>query len=154
MLRRVESCSGSLETFGGRMHAETSGEGHNGSHDLCIAVVFADSADKGAVDLQGVCGQSVEVAQGRVAGAKVVEMELDPGAAQLLQLEYGRIGILHDHALGDLEAESRGSSVVSSRTWRILIDQVGLQKLTARQVDVDGHGLDRGEAPDARIAIF
>ena len=58
------------------------GQGDDRLHDGRARAVGADGAHKGAIDLQGFDRHPVQVTEGRVAGAEVVEMELHAGGAQ------------------------------------------------------------------------
>jgi len=66
---------------------------------------IADVVDEGLVDFQDVDGEALQVAERGVAGAEVVDGE---GHAEQLQLQHlgdDGLGVLHEHALGDLEHE-------------------------------------------------
>ena len=61
--------------------------------------------DEGAVDLQRVEGEAVEVGERGVAGAEVVEDEADAELVQRLQRGDRRRRLLDQDALGDLQAQ-------------------------------------------------
>ena len=63
---------------------------------------------EGAVDLEGVEGEPVQVAERRVAGAEVVQVQLDPQLLQPVEQARDRLRALHEDALGDLELQGRG----------------------------------------------
>ena len=75
--------------------------------DRRVLGILAEPVDEGPVDLQHVDGEPLQVAERRVAGAEVVDGQLDAERAQVLQhLEPGR-RVGHQRGLGDLEAERR-----------------------------------------------
>ena len=65
----------------------------------------SDAADEGAVDLQAEDGQLAQVHQSRVPGSEVVNGTPDPKVAQVEERFAGRIEIVYEDALADLELE-------------------------------------------------
>jgi len=59
--------------FGEDVEAEGIGEGDDGACDGFVVGVSEQIADKGTVDLQLIEGHELEVAEGGIAGAEVVE---------------------------------------------------------------------------------
>ena len=66
-----------LDSFGDRPKTERVGQGDDGRDDGRVARVTAQPVDEGLVDLQHVDGEAAEVAERRVAGAEIVDDELD-----------------------------------------------------------------------------
>ncbi len=60
---------------------------------------------EGAIQLDGVDGQSVEIGQGRVAGTKVVDGDLDPLLAQGIEDLDAPLHVQHQHRLGQLQGQ-------------------------------------------------
>lgn len=58
-----------------QLHAATQGD--DGAHDGDIIAVIGQAAHEGLVDFQGVDRQALEVAERGVAGAKVVDSQLN-----------------------------------------------------------------------------
>ena len=67
------------------------GQRDNGPHDLRVLSMRAHPADEGAVNLQRVDRQTVEVTQRRIACAKVIDAQLDAQGLQLHKHGNGRI---------------------------------------------------------------
>jgi len=63
--------------FGDYGEAEAVGYGDDGVDDGVGAAGVADAIDEGAVDLEALDGELVELAEGRVASAEVVDGEGD-----------------------------------------------------------------------------
>ena len=98
------------------------------------------SAHEAAVDLERVDLEAGQVAEGRVAGAEVVEVDLHAEGAELGQGRHRRLGVLHHRPLGDLEAQAprREPRLLEHRAH--LIHQVVLPELSRRDVHVHGEG--------------
>jgi hypothetical protein len=65
-----------------------------------------DVAHERAVDLHRVDRQPPQVAEARVAGAEVVHRQPHAQRAQALQRDDHVLGVVHHHALGELELEA------------------------------------------------
>ena len=75
------------------------------AHDGAQALVASDRTDEGAIELHLVAGHGVQVAQRGVAGAEVVDEDVDAGGTQRVQGVDGRAVLAGEHALGDFEAD-------------------------------------------------
>ena len=60
-------------------------------------------------------GRCLQVGQARVAGAEIVHRQRDAERLQALQRRDRGLGVVHHHALGELDLEVRGSRPVSAR---------------------------------------
>ena len=58
--------------------AETLGHPDHRGHDAGVAVGRGDLTDEGLVDLEGIDRKLAEIAQAGIAGAEVVDRDLDP----------------------------------------------------------------------------
>ena len=94
-----------------------------------------DAGHERPVDLDRVERQVLEVRQRRVAGPEVVEHEADTQVAQAAKRPDARLGLVHQHALGDLELEGAGVEAGLREDRRRRPRQVGLGELARRQVD-------------------
>ncbi len=117
--------------------------GDERAHDFKIPAVHGDVTDKGRINLEGVQGKALEQCQRRVADAEVIDGETDPHGAQPVQGIEGRLGILHDGALRDLEHQRARIQAGIGEGAANEGAQIPLPKLAGR--DVDGHG-DRCKA--------
>lgn len=104
---------GVFDAFCDHAQAEPVGEVDGRAHDARIARVFGHAEHEGLVDLQFIDRQPLEVAQGRVAGAEVVDRQAEAEAAQLLQGGHGQLGLVHHGAFGELQAEGLGRQAVA-----------------------------------------
>ncbi len=71
--------------------------------DFAAFTVMLDSANEGTIDLQHVHGKTVESAQGRMAGPKIIHAEANTQVLELRTNADREIGIAHGHGLGDFE---------------------------------------------------
>lgn len=88
----------------GELHAVAQGD--DGAHDGGIVGVVGQAADEGLVDFQEVQGQALEITQGRVASAKVVDGQLYAQALEFMQHFQGFFGLAHDEVFGDLQLQA------------------------------------------------
>ena len=96
-----------------------------------------ERVDEGAVDLQGVEGEAVEVGERGVAGAEVVEDEADAELVQRLQRGDRGRRLLDQDALGDLQPQV---DRVDAGAGDDLVDrgrQVAVGDLAGGEVDGD-----------------
>src|SRR4051812_39253656 len=101
--------------------------------------VATGTIDEHLVDLQHVDGEGPQVVERRVAGTEVVDGEEHAEVLQAVEaLEQLRSG-WREHALGDLEDERRRRETRRRQGVSDIADDVAVQQLPARQVDVDGH---------------
>src|SRR3990172_6911993 len=76
---------GRFHAFGDHLELQVAGQVDDGAHDGRVLAPAADRAHEGAVDLDGVHLEAVQVRQGRVSGAEVVEVEPHADGAQPAQ---------------------------------------------------------------------
>src|SRR6185295_6491117 len=72
-LPQLRELGRSLDALRDHLQVEAVAETDDGAHDLRLVRMAAVGAEEGAVDLQRVHGQAVEMAERRVAGAEVVD---------------------------------------------------------------------------------
>ena len=77
----------------------------------------------------------LQVRQRRVAGPEVVEHQPDPELPQPPERADPRLGLVHQHALGDLDLEAARIQSGLVEDGRDLVDEVRLDELASRQVD-------------------
>ena len=85
-----------------------------------------------------------------VAGAEVVEHQPHAEVLEVLQHGGRRGGLLHQHALGQLEPEPLGRHPGLAQDARELVGQRGLGELASGQVDGQAREVDRGVGGPAR----
>ena len=84
------------------------------AHDRGVAGVVGDLADEAAVDLDPRQREARQIAERRIAGAEIVECELDAAVVNLLQ--HGGVAEVERDVLGDLELQRLGAAGRSSRS--------------------------------------
>ena len=67
-----------------------------------------DLADKGLVDLEGIDGKFPQIAEAGIAGAKIVDRDLNIPGPQGVEDGLRGFGVLHQHALGQLQLQATG----------------------------------------------
>src|SRR5207245_11305126 len=80
-------------------------------------------------------GETLPEAGRRVPDAEVVDGDADAGTPQLRELLEGEVGVLHGHALGDLQLQSM--RIESGETQRRVdaLDQRLLSELPGGEID-------------------
>src|SRR5712671_2729503 len=87
--------------------AEASRQGDGRIDDRHVVGAVAYAANERSVQFQRMHGKALEIVEGRIAGAEVVDGETDAQGAQRLEHGLG-VGVLADHhALGDFQLEAR-----------------------------------------------
>ena len=69
---------------------------------LCV---LADVAHEGLVDLQRADRELLQRRQRGVAGAEIVDREVQAHRVQLIEQAHGALGVRHQRGLGDLQLE-------------------------------------------------
>lgn len=77
----------------------------DGLGDGGVLGVGAEVLDEGAIDFERVDGEAFEVGEGGVAGAKVIDGELDADVVEGVECGDGFFFVPHDDALGEFEFE-------------------------------------------------
>ncbi|MNG30560.1 hypothetical protein D3C84_1161980 [compost metagenome] len=67
--------------------------------------VVGEAADEGLVDLEDVQRQALEVTQGGIARAEVVDGQLHAEVFQLVQHRQGLFGLAHDEVFGNFQLQ-------------------------------------------------
>ena len=104
----VAELVGGLDALGGDRQLERVAELDHRVDDRHVLLVVGQAAYERPVNLDAVDGEPAQVLERRVAGAEVVDRDLDPELLDLGEHADRRLGILDQHALGDLEAEPGG----------------------------------------------
>ena len=74
-----------LHTLSDDLHSQIVGESDDRLDDLAITVICPHSADEGPVDLEHIKWQVVQMGEGRVPSAKVIDTELHAQGAEAAQ---------------------------------------------------------------------
>ena len=128
---------GGFDAFGGAGESERVGEVNDGGDDGAVFGVAAEPVDEGLVDFDRVDGEAFEVAEGGVAGAEVVDGEVDAWGAQCPEGAGDRWGVVHEGGLGDLEPEGAGLEAAVLEDVVDLVGEGGFAELAGGEVDAD-----------------
>ena len=127
-----------FDALGERVHPEVLREGDDGPHDLRTAAAAVQTLDEPTVDLEGVHRETLQVGEGRVAGAEVVEIDLDAEVVQPMHDVDGELGNLDDGALGDLELQPIGRELNLGEDLLDVDHELLATELVAEEIDADG----------------
>ena len=118
-----------------------------------LSPLSVDVLDEAAVDLQPVDLVRVDVAERGVAGAEIVELEMDAGGADMAQLG-GDAGLLvvEDDGFDDFQRQllRRQAGLLQRREQERV--EIRLAQLGARDVDRQPAEDDAGAVPFGRLA--
>src|SRR5262249_50087640 len=115
--------------------AELVAEGNNRAQDHRAAAILLTSLQEGAVDLDGIKGELVEIGERGIAGAKIVECQSRTSVGELAQYRGRLFGVLHYQRLGDLKPERTPGDDGTSKDMADLADELWPKQLPARNVD-------------------
>ena len=128
------------------------GKRDGGGADGDVVGVALDVADEGLVELQGVDGQQLEIAERRIARAEIVDRQAHAEIAQGFELADAGVGVVHGRRFGDFKFEVGARQTVFFQRLRNLRQQDGGVQLMRRQIHGHGHLRDPGVAPCAELA--
>ena len=92
-----------LNSLGNQLQAERLRQRDDRPHDREIAGIGAEVADEPPVDLECVDGKRLQVRQHAVAGAEVVDGDLDADLLESGERDPGGLDVLNHDAFGDLQ---------------------------------------------------
>ena len=132
--RQLPELAVGLDALGDHGEAEGVAEADDGGDDRRVLRVRAQPVDERTVHLDCFDREALQVPERRVAGPEVVDAEPDSQALERRDRAHGRLGVVHQDVLGDLEAQPGGvgAGVVERRSH--VLGEVGVRQLPARQV--------------------
>ncbi|MCY1409390.1 hypothetical protein D9M71_247390 [compost metagenome] len=133
-----------LDALGDGLDAQVAGQAEDGLHYLQAFRALVELGHEGAVDLQHIQVEAVQVAEGGIAGTEVVDADAHAQVVELLEHRGGSLGIGHGHAFGDLQAHALRTDAGFCNDAADLLHQVMLGELPGRQVDAHGQGRGAG----------
>src|SRR5574337_1554243 len=92
-----------FDSFSNHLEIQAIGQGNNMCDDFPIPTVGGKFVDKTAVDLERTDRKELQVAQRRMPGAEIINMDLYSHVSEPVHSLYGRINVLHDHTLGNFQ---------------------------------------------------
>src|SRR5436305_2559613 len=123
-----------LDPLGNSAELPGRGQIDDARHDVAVSVLL-QATDEGTVDLELVHRESLEIGEGRVPGAEVVDRETHAHVLQLMEPLTGRIDVDGREALRDLQDHvGRIDRVVLEHVGK-LAREVGMLQLVDREVD-------------------
>ena len=102
-------------------------------HDGGVLRVVAEAAHEGLVDLQHVHREPPQVRERRVAGAEVVDRQLHAERLEPPEGGDGDVDVVHEDALGDLEADVARVGAGALEGGGDQLDEVVLEELAGRR---------------------
>ena len=94
-----------FDALGNDLKAQALGKLDDGADDRLVTGVFADTGDETAVDLQLLDGKHLEVAERGIAGAEIVDGQLDAQIAQTFENILAAFN-RHDHRFGQFQLQA------------------------------------------------
>src|SRR5688500_14023198 len=94
-----------------------------------LSVGLADLVNEGLGDLEVVEGKLLEVAKRRMADAEVVDGDLDPERLELAEPPRGRVKVVHQSGLGDLQRQAPRVELRGAERIGNLVDDAIVAKL-------------------------
>src|SRR3569623_1790637 len=128
---------GCLHALRHHVEAQAPRHGDDGGDDGRVVLIGLHVADEGAVDLESLDREALEIAQRRIARAEIVDGEAHAHAVERGDIVARDLVALHQHALGDLELEQLGFERRQMQDMHHLLTQTEIAELPARQVHGD-----------------
>ena len=91
--------------------------------------------DEAAVDLDGVDRQFLQIGQGGIAGAEVINRNLDAHVGQFAQFADGAIDVAHQCAFGNLDLDAMSVRYMLAQTVHELFDELRVFDLARGEID-------------------
>lgn len=128
-----------FDAFGHHAQPQRARQRHHGAHHGGAGAALvggggSERGDKAAVDLEREQREAVQVAQRRVAGAKVVQRQRHAVAAQLIEQVAGALGVVDQGAFGDFQAQARGRQARGFEHVQQLLAKLRVAKVARRHV--------------------
>src|SRR5262249_35303187 len=94
-------------------------------------------AHERTIDLDGVVLEPVQIRKGRIAGAEVVEMELDAGVLQRRQFPDDSRLVMQQRVLGNLQVQGASAESGLLENASRTRGELGFREQAGRDVDTD-----------------
>ena len=126
-----------LDPLGDRSKAEVGCQINDRRHDALVRRILADALNEGLVDLDETQRQAAKVRERRIAGAEVVEADLDAELPDLFELAKDVGPKIDDHRLGQFEVQA---GRIETRVFKSVVNnrrEVTRLELPRREIDGD-----------------
>jgi hypothetical protein len=133
--RSCDKLLGLLDALGHHVEAEAVGERHGGADDDLAAGPLGQRGDEAAVHLERPHRELVQRRQGGVPGTEAVELEAQPGVAEIADQRPQPLRVPHQGALGDLQAQHRTREVDVGEGPEHVVGETGVVELAGGHVD-------------------
>ena len=118
---------------------------------MCIRDRVTQRDNEAAIYLQYIELVASQIAERRIAGAKIVDREADPESPYLANAFADHLGVIDQHRFGDLYCEPFGLDAALGDDGVDSFDDVGFEKLLARHVDADREAVDSCVRPGPNL---
>ena len=98
---------------------------------------MSDVAQKRLVDFQRVDLEMLEITQARIAGAEVVNRQPHAQRFQAIEHANGGVGIVHQHALGQLKFQTVRRQAGILQNARQVLQKIAVAELDSGNIDRD-----------------
>src|SRR3990170_1447986 len=110
--------------------------GNDSRGNGCIIGIADYIGDKGAVDLQGVDREALEIAEGGIAAAEIIDRNLYLDSAELDQRPDRQVDVLHGSLLSDLDLQAMGGEAGFHQggfdeLWEVFFHELAAEMFTA-----------------------
>ena len=95
-----------LDTFRDDLRANAMRERDHGLDQVLVLLLHANAVNETVIELEQIDWELLQVRQGRVARAEVIERDDRAGVTQLFENPGRHFGIAHRRALGDLQHQT------------------------------------------------
>ena len=126
-----------LHVLGDRRLAEAAGDLHDRLNRKLVGIAVGHVADEGAVDLDQVEGDALQVVEGPEAGAVVVDRDLAAELGDAVGKAGGRFVVVDGRGLGDLEGAARWIGLTFVELPLDVFEHREVGDRGAREVDVE-----------------
>src|SRR5690606_35615742 len=123
-----------LHPFGHYLQDHAVRHGDDGAHYGRVQATLIQLVDEGAVDLQAVDGDVLEIGQRRVTGTEIVHGQLDPLFFLGSEVVRNSAALFQQHALGQLQLQQMGGQTHLLQYLGHLGGKPGLTQLLHRHV--------------------
>ena len=115
-----------------------------------------ETLHEGPIDLDGVDGQAVQVAQRGIPGSEVIDGHLEACFLETTERRDRYFGVLHQDPLGQFKLQVLGGHAAFTQRPNHDVHQIGLTELQGGQIDGHAYGSQAGISPGlmshARVA--
>jgi hypothetical protein len=131
---------GRFHAFGEHPHLEAVGEANDGRDNLPVPLGLRRVAHEALVNLYFLDGQALQVAHPRVAGAEIVDGQIDAQGAQALQHFDDGFGLLDHRCFGEFQAQAGGGNGPGGEALSHEIGKFAIQQVVGGQIDGQAEG--------------